>query len=173
MTTFDSRTTGDRSMSSAADQTATLFQRLSACGLLTDAQLRELRGWIAHKKPDVKTLAQDVARRGWLTPFQIKEIAKGRADRLRVAGGRYVLVDILGEGGMGRVCKAQDTRMGRDIAFKIIRKEKLKHPAAAKRFVQEVEALGRMNPHQNVVAVYDAEQIGDNHYCVMEYIDGD
>jgi formylglycine-generating enzyme required for sulfatase activity len=158
-------------MSSAADQTASLYQYLQSSGLLTDAQLRELRGWIAHKKPDVKVLAQEVARRGWLTPFQIKEIAKNRADRLRVAE-RYVLVDVLGEGGMGRVYKAHDTRMGRDIAFKIIRKEKLKHPAAAGRFVQEVQALGKLGRHPNVVEVYEAAQVGDNHYCVMEYIDG-
>jgi formylglycine-generating enzyme required for sulfatase activity/serine/threonine protein kinase len=158
-------------MSSAADQTATLYQYLQSSGLLSDAQLRELHGWISHKKPDLKALAQELTRRGWLTPFQVKEIAKNRGSALRIAE-RYVLLDVLGEGGMGRVYKAHDTRMGRDVAFKVIRKEKLKHPAAAGRFIQEVQALGRMNPHPNVVAVYDAAQIGDHHYCVMEYIDG-
>src|SRR5262245_22489300 len=158
-------------MSSAADQTATLYQNLQTSGLLTDAQLRDLWGWIAYKKPSVKSLAQELNRRGWLTAFQIREIAKGRAAGLRIAD-RYILLDILGEGGMGRVYKAHDTRMGRDVAFKIIRKEKLAHPTTAGRFIQEIQALGKMTKHPNVVEVFTADQLGDNHYCVMEYIDG-
>lgn len=155
----------------AADQTATLYQNLQNSGLLTDTQLRELFGWIAHQKPDVQTLAKEVNRRGWLTGFQIKEIAKGRASHLRVAE-RYILLDILGEGGMGRVYKAHDTRMGRDVAFKVIRKEKLSHPTTAGRFEQEIQALSRMSKHPNVVEVFIADQIGGSHYCVMEFIDG-
>src|SRR4051812_17811539 len=159
-------------MSSAADPTATLYQNLQASGLLTEAQLRDLRGWVAHKRPDLPGMAKELSRRGWLTAFQIKEIAKGRGAGLRVADHRYVLVDLLGEGGMGRVYKAHDTRMGRDVAFKVIRKEKLAHPNTAGRFVQEMQALGKMTAHPNVVNVYAAEILGDTHYCVMEYIDG-
>jgi eukaryotic-like serine/threonine-protein kinase len=158
-------------MSSAADQTAIFSQNLQSCGLLTDAQLRELSDWIAHKQPDVQALAKEVYRRGWLSPFQIKEIAKGRGAHLTVAG-RYVLQDILGEGGMGRVYKAHDPRMGRDVAFKVIRKEKLTHPAAAGRFVQEIQALSKMSKHPNVIEVFIADQLKGSHYCVMEYIDG-
>jgi formylglycine-generating enzyme required for sulfatase activity len=158
-------------MSSAADQTAVMYQYLQASGLLAEAQLRDLWGWIAYKKPDIKTLAQEVARRGWLTAFQIKEVAKTRGLGLRVAE-RYVLIDILGEGGMGRVYKAHDTRMGRDVALKVIRKEKLKNPAAAGRFLQEIQALGKMTKHPNVVETFSADQVGDHHFCVMEYIDG-
>ena len=158
-------------MSSAADPTAALYQNLQTSGLLTAAQLRELWGWVAHKKPDLQAMAKEVARRGWLTAFQIKEIARGRAAALRVAD-RYLLVDVLGEGGMGRVYKAHDSRMGRDVAFKVIRKEKLTHPTTAGRFVQEMQALGKMTKHPNVVDVYAAEQAAGSHYCVMEYIDG-
>ena len=73
---------------------------------------------------------------------------------------------------MGRVYKAHDDRMGRVVALKVIRKEKLKHPSAAGRFEQEIQALGTMTKHPNVVDVYAAEQVGGNHFCVMEYIDG-
>ena len=158
-------------MSSAADPTATFYQNLQSCGLLTAAQLRDLWGWISHKKPDLQGMAKEISRRGWLTPFQIKEVARGRAAALRVAD-RYDLLDVLGEGGMGRVYKAHDRHMGRDVAFKVIRKEKLKHPAAAGRFEQELQALGKMTKHPNVVDVYAADVLGDTHYCVMEYIDG-
>src|SRR5688500_6196498 len=145
-------------MSSAADPTAALFHNLRASGLLTDAQLRDLWEWIADKRPDLKGLAQEVNRRGWLSAFQIKEVARGRAAALRVTD-RYVIIDILGEGGMGRVYKAHDTRMGRDVALKVIRKEKLTNPGTAGRFAQEIQALGSMAKHPNVVDVYDAQQI--------------
>ena len=45
-------------MSSAADPTATFYQNLQSCGLLTATQLRELWGWIAHKKPDLQTMLE-------------------------------------------------------------------------------------------------------------------
>jgi formylglycine-generating enzyme required for sulfatase activity/tRNA A-37 threonylcarbamoyl transferase component Bud32 len=156
---------------SAADPTATFYQNLQSSGLLTAAQLRDLFGWIAYKKPDLQAMAKEISRRGWLTAFQIKEVARGRAAELRVAD-RYLLIDVLGEGGMGRVYKAHDTRMGRDVALKVIRKEKLTNPAAAGRFEQEIQALGTMTKHPNVVDVYAAEQVGETHFCVMEYIEG-
>jgi formylglycine-generating enzyme required for sulfatase activity/tRNA A-37 threonylcarbamoyl transferase component Bud32 len=158
-------------MSSAADPTATLFRNLQSSGLLTAAQMTDLLAFATKTQPDPKALAREVARRGWLTPFQIKEVARGQAAGLRVAD-RYVLLDILGEGGMGRVYKAHDSRMGRDVALKVIRKEKLSNPTALARFEQEIQALSRMTKHPNVVEVFVADQLGDSHYCVMEYIDG-
>jgi eukaryotic-like serine/threonine-protein kinase len=157
-------------MSNAADPTAAFFANLRASGLLQTAQLQELWNWIAATRPDVQGLAKEISRRGWLTAFQIKEIFKGRGHDLRL--DRFVLKDLLGEGGMGRVYKAVDTRMGRDCAVKIIRKDKLSHPAAASRFKQEIEALGKMPKHPNVVHVYDAELDSDTQYYSMELIDG-
>ena len=68
------------------DPTAAFYQNLQASGLLTATQLRELFGWIAHKKPDIKALAVELNRRAWLTPFQIKEIAKARVRRIEGRG---------------------------------------------------------------------------------------
>ncbi len=157
-------------MSSAADATATFYQNLQACRLLTDAQLRELWGWLAHAKPDLPGMAKAINRRGWLTPYQIREIVKGRGAALKVAS-RYVLLDVLGEGGMGRVYKVQDTRMGRNVALKVIRKEKLSNALAIERFLQEIRAISAMD-HPNVVKVYDAEEVAGHHFYVMELIDG-
>ena len=154
---------------SAADPTAAFFANLRASGLLRQEQLQELWAWVAAARPDVQTLAKDVSHRGWLTAFQLKEIFKGRGRDLTL--DRYSLQDLLGEGGMGRVYKAHDNRMGRDVAIKIIRKDKLTHPAAAARFKQEIEALGVMK-HPNVVQVYDADLTGATHYYVMELIEG-
>ncbi|MCE9566915.1 MAG: SUMF1/EgtB/PvdO family nonheme iron enzyme [Planctomycetes bacterium] len=154
---------------SAADPTAAFFANLRASGLLRQEQLQELWAWVSAARPDVQALAKEVSQRGWLTAFQIKEIFKGRGRDLTL--DRYSLQDLLGEGGMGRVYKAHDNRMGRDVAIKIIRKDKLTHPAAAARFKQEIEALGVMK-HPNVVQVYDADLTGTTHYYVMELIDG-
>ena len=70
---------------SAADPTATFYQHLQNSGLLTAAQLRDLFGWMAYKKPDLQAMAREISRRGWLTAFQIKEIARAAALGLRVA----------------------------------------------------------------------------------------
>src|SRR5262249_29285188 len=137
---------------------------------LQSAQLQELWAWITTVRPDIQGLAKEVSRRGWLTAFQIKEVFKGRGRELTL--DRFVLQDLLGEGGMGRVYRAIDTRLHRPVALKIIRKDKLTHPAAAARFKHEIEALAKMVRHPNVVDVYDADLSGDTLYYAMELIDG-
>ena len=156
-------------MSSAADPTAAFLAALRGSGLLTPAQADDLGAWAAQNKPDPTALAKEIGRRGWLTNFQIKEVFRGRSKDLTV--DRYVLLDLIGEGGMGRVFKAHDTRLGRDVALKIIRKERLSNPAAVARFGHEMIALGQLQ-HPNVVKAFDASQTGDTHFVVMEFIDG-
>jgi serine/threonine protein kinase len=156
-------------MSTAVDPTAAFLAGIRDSGLLGAGQLHELSAWVAAGRPDVPALAQELNRRAWLSPFQIREIFRGRGKELKV--GRYILLDLLGEGGMGRVFKAHDTRLGREVALKIIRKEKLKHPAAETRFKHEVEALAKMK-HPNVVEVFNADQVGDTQYYEMEFVDG-
>ncbi|QDU23149.1 bifunctional serine/threonine-protein kinase/formylglycine-generating enzyme family protein [Urbifossiella limnaea] len=156
-------------MSPAADPTAAFLSSLRGSGLLTPAQADDLAAWATQTKPDPTTLAKEVARRGWLTNYQIKEVFRGRGKDLLV--DRYVLLDLLGEGGMGRVFKAHDTRLARDVALKIIRKERLSNPAAVARFGHEMVALGQLQ-HPNVVKAFDASQTGDTHFVVMEFIDG-
>ncbi|MBX9581886.1 MAG: serine/threonine protein kinase, partial [Gemmataceae bacterium] len=156
-------------MSPAADPTATFLAALKAAGLLTTDQFKELVAWAGRGNPDVGGVAKELHRRGWLTPYQIKETFHGRGRGLSV--GRYVLLDLLGEGGMGKVFKARDARLGRDVALKLIRPERLAHPAAMARFDQEMKALGKLD-HPNVVRAFDAGQAGGAHYVAMEFIDG-
>jgi formylglycine-generating enzyme required for sulfatase activity/tRNA A-37 threonylcarbamoyl transferase component Bud32 len=156
-------------MSSAAEPTAAFVAAIRQSNLLTAAQLDDLDGWVARHTPDVPTLAKELHHRGWLTPYQIKEVFKGRGKDLRM--GQFVLLELLGEGGMGKVYKAHQTRLGRDVALKVIRKEKLNNPAALARFHQEIQAVAKMS-HPNVVTAYDADQVGELHFVVMELIDG-
>src|SRR5208337_1911316 len=85
--------------------------------------------------------------------------------------GQYRLLERLGEGGMGQVFKARHQTMGRIVALKIIRKDRLAQPDAVKRFQREIHAASQLT-HANVVLAYDADQIGETHLFVMEYVEG-
>ncbi len=85
--------------------------------------------------------------------------------------GRYQILERLGEGGMGSVYKAQHRMMNRPVALKIINPQLINHPGAVERFHREVQAAARLS-HPNIVAAHDAEQAGNLHFLVMEFVDG-
>jgi serine/threonine-protein kinase len=76
------------------------------------------------------------------------------ADELEPAAGRYEMRDQLGEGGMGEVYLCVDHRVGRDIAMKVIRRERGVHADAQARFVREARVQGQLE-HPSIVPVYD------------------
>ena len=91
--------------------------------------------------------------------------------------GRYRLVSLLGEGGMGKVYKAWDSTLERSVALKILPAEIVRDPSRVERFVQEARAASTLS-HPNVVTVYD---IGEERpegggepvrYIAMELVDG-
>jgi uncharacterized protein (TIGR03067 family) len=84
---------------------------------------------------------------------------------------RYRVQELLGVGGMGAVYKAEHLLMERPVALKVINRELTKNPDTVERFRREVKAAARLT-HPNIVHAYDAEQAGDLHFLVMEYIDG-
>jgi hypothetical protein len=84
---------------------------------------------------------------------------------------RYRIVELLGRGGMGDVFKAQHKLMNRLVALKVIKPELVRNEAAVRRFQREVQAAARLH-HANIVTAFDAEQAGDLHFLVMEYVDG-
>lgn len=84
---------------------------------------------------------------------------------------RYRLLRVLGRGGMGLVYLAEHLIMKRSVAVKVIDQRLTAHPQAIERFRKEVRAAAALT-HANIVRAYDAEQIGDLHFLVMEYVDG-
>ena len=84
---------------------------------------------------------------------------------------KYKIGRFLGRGGMGMVYQAEHRLMGRPVALKIIHRDLMSNARVVERFRQEVMAAGRLL-HPNIVAAYDAEQAGDAHFLVMEYVDG-
>jgi serine/threonine-protein kinase len=84
---------------------------------------------------------------------------------------KYKIGRYLGAGGMGLVYQAEHRLMDRVVALKIIHRDLSKHPRVVQRFRQEVRAAARLS-HPNIVAAFDAEQAGDAHFLVMEFVDG-
>ena len=97
----------------------------------------------------------------------------------RLLGDRYELGDEVGRGGMAEVVEAQDLRLGRRVAIKLLRPELARDPAFLARFRREAQSAAALN-HTNIVAVYDTgEDVLHNGgeevtvpYIVMEYVDG-
>lgn len=84
---------------------------------------------------------------------------------------RYRVQELLGRGGMGAVYKAQHLLMQRTVALKVINADLTSNSDTIKRFHREVQAVARLS-HRSIVAAYDAEQVGDAHFLVMEYVPG-
>jgi serine/threonine-protein kinase len=153
-----------------AEASPVLFlDQLRDSQLLEPAQLEELSRLPEAGNVDPRPLAKRVYQRGWLTRFQINQVVQGKARDLFI--GSYVLLDRIGEGGMGQVYKARHQHMNRVVALKVIRKERLSNPAAVRRFYQEVQAAAHLN-HPNIVLAFDAGMIGPTHFFAMEYVDG-
>jgi len=84
---------------------------------------------------------------------------------------RYRVIRELGTGGMGVVYQAQHRVMNRMVALKVINPRFVSNSAALRRFQLEVTCAAQLD-HRNIVTAHDAEQAGQMHYLVMEYIDG-
>jgi Tol biopolymer transport system component len=86
--------------------------------------------------------------------------------------GPYQIVAGLGSGGMGEVYRARDSRLGREVALKILRSATLRDPDSRRRFAHEANAAGALN-HPNIVAVFDVNLDGENPYIVTELVEGE
>jgi serine/threonine protein kinase/Flp pilus assembly protein TadD len=86
--------------------------------------------------------------------------------------GRYEILRVLGEGGMGAVYQARDRELERIIALKVIRPELAGNAAILQRFKQEL-ILARHVTHKNVVRIYDLGEADGIKFITMEYVDGE
>ena len=150
-------------------QTATFLSALTASGLLTAVQLAELTAWTAETSADPAQMARELLARQWLSDYQIREIARARGKDLTV--GPYRILEPLGEGGMGLVYRARHVKLGRMVALKLLRPERLTRPRAVKRFQREIFAAAKLS-HPNVVLAIDADSDAGRHYLAMELIEG-
>jgi hypothetical protein len=137
----------------SADDLAAIIERLP-----TDA-----------KPQDAEHLARELVRQKKLTAYQARQIYAGKGRSLVL--GKYVILDKLGQGGMGLVLKAEHRRMERLVALKVLSPQVVQTPEVVRRFQREVKAAARLT-HPNVVIAHDADEADGRHFLVMEYVDG-
>ncbi len=94
----------------------------------------------------------------------------------RLVGGRYELGELIGYGGMAEVHRGRDSRLGRDVAIKVLRSDLARDPSFLNRFRREAQSAAGLN-HPSIVAVYDTGQdtLPDGTaqpYIVMEFVEG-
>jgi serine/threonine-protein kinase len=149
-----------------------LLQVLHLSGILQDSQIDQIRSRVlSGELPfDAHSLARRLVREQVLTEYQAARLLKNKPHGL--AFGKYVILDKLGAGAMGRVYKAKHLLMGRNVALKIIAPEVSNNRRGVGRFRREMQLVGRLD-HPNVVRAYDADQIGNTLYIVMEYVPGE
>jgi serine/threonine protein kinase/Tol biopolymer transport system component len=86
--------------------------------------------------------------------------------------GPYEILSPLGAGGMGEVYRARDTRLGREVAVKVLPESLSQDPDRLRRFEQEARAVAALN-HPNILAVYDFGSEDGIHYMVSELLEGE
>jgi Flp pilus assembly protein TadD/TolB-like protein len=86
--------------------------------------------------------------------------------------GTYEIADLLGVGGMGEVYRARDSKLGRDVAIKVLPGEFASDPDRVSRFEREARMLAAVN-HPTIAAIYGAEEDGATRYIVMELVEGE
>ncbi len=113
--------------------------------------------------PSPAAVLAELARIGWLTPWQAERLREGKGGSLVM--GQYVLLDRLGGGGMGEVFEARHALMDRVVALKVMRSGDLE------RFRREIRGLSRL-AHPNVVVAHDAGESDGVLFLVTELVPG-
>ena len=117
---------------------------------------------------DAVSVARDLITREWLTEWQARQLLAGKS---KLYLGKYKLMDVLGQGGMGAVLKAESTMLRRTVALKVMATNLHDDGVARARFEREIAFSASLN-HPNIVRAIDADQIGNRFFLVMEYFAG-
>ncbi|MGF1581549.1 MAG: serine/threonine protein kinase [Gemmataceae bacterium] len=150
--------------------TVTSFvEQLRKIGLLNSAEIQQVQ-YITSTAQSPAALASELIQRGWLTPYQANQIARGRADELVI--GSYLILSRIGQGGMGEVVKARHRFMDREVALKLLRREPKASADTVTRFQREVRLLANLQ-HPHIVQAYDAGSIGTIWFLAMELLEGE
>ncbi len=144
-----------------------LVKLLANANFLHEAHVEELTA-LAPGYRDAHALGTELVRRGWLTAYQMRHLNHGTHQDLIF--GPYVILEELGQGGMGKVYKARHRRLDRIVALKVINPLAMSGEAV-KRFHQEAVAIARLR-HPNIVLLYDAAEIDGKHFLALEFIEG-
>jgi len=147
------------------------IEYLSEVGFMTADEVQDFLDELPlNKQPhSARRLVEEMLRHGKLTKFQADLMFKGKIRRLVI--GNYIVLEKIGQGGMGRVYRARHRRMDRIVALKLLPFAARESPEDVSRFEREIKAAARLS-HRNIVTAHDADEAGGRYYLVMEYIDG-
>lgn len=106
---------------------------------------------------------------GVLTQYQYKKLRNGRP--LELVFGPFLILDKIGEGGMGKVYKAIHTGSRLIVALKVVRPQLMSNKTVLKRYEREAKAARALD-HPNIVGLIDADEVNGRYYIAMEYVDG-
>ncbi len=143
------------------------FDLLKKSNLLSKEQLVATRN-AAREFTEMRGLPKWLIKRGWVTPWQALQLQNGHH---RLFLGKYQLLDVIGQGGMGAVLKAEQSSVRRIVALKVMAKDLLKDEKAVSRFLREIQSAASLN-HPNIVTAIDADCVGDRYFLVMEFVEG-
>jgi serine/threonine-protein kinase len=146
----------------------TFLAHLCQSGLVPPEQLAA----VAPRLPDSprgRVVARALVAEGLLTRFQAEQLLAGRTGGFLL--GQYRILEQLGQGGMGRVFKAEHRSLGCLRALKVLRPSLLETPRALEQFQREVRAVAQL-VHPNIVSAYDADLVSGRYYLVLEYVNG-
>lgn len=154
-------------VTAAPPDAASFLDAVRATGLLSPSQLNKAAALAPAGSS--ATAASALVGAGLLTRFQSDRLLAGRTDGFFL--GHYVLLDQVGRGSMSRVYKAKHKTMNRPVAIKVLSSDLTRTPAARELFQREVRAAGKL-AHPNIVTAYDASELHDRFYLVLEFVDG-
>lgn len=149
-----------------AESAQKVLHELTAAGLLSSDRATDFGEEIST---GAEALLARLVKEGHITQFQAQKFLDGQSSDIYF--GDYIVLDKLGQGGMGTVLLAKHKRMDRQVAIKILPVTALDSEASVARFYQEVKVAAQLT-HPNIVHAYDAGEHHGFHYLVMEYVAG-
>ncbi|OAI45321.1 hypothetical protein AYO44_02650 [Planctomycetaceae bacterium SCGC AG-212-F19] len=116
-----------------------------------------------------QALADLLIRDGLVTHFQVQNFLQGKY--LGFVLGNYRILDLLGSGGMSAVYLCEDFKAGKRLALKVLPRSLARDPTILRRFYREARASFTLD-HPNIVRGYEVGQENNQHFFVMEYVEG-
>jgi serine/threonine-protein kinase len=146
-----------------------LIHALGDSRLFTPAEVAALADALAPFGDDPQAMLRFLMQTNRVPVYQLRKVVHGKTADLFI--GPYVVLDKLGEGGMGKVFKARDPRADRLVALKVVRPHLLANPVIRGRYDREVQAALILQ-HPNIASAYEAGDDGGRYYLAMEFVDG-
>ncbi len=146
-----------------------LFQALRASGQHTSDKLAVLDAIPAEAKADPVSLADRLWTAQLLTAYQTRKVRLNRLSEILF--GDYLVLDKIGEGGMGKVFKAIQCKTGKLVALKVVRAHLMANKTVVGRYRREAAAAAKLN-HPNIVSLLDADEAQGRYFLAMEFVYG-